>query len=104
MAKQVIDLGTAPDTETGDNARAWAGKSNSNFTELYDSKTDWKFIASSFVEKGGGNSGAGLEANDRVYFKKITNNGTPMMLIGHTYNGGDDQIRTNYTQEQTIDI
>ena len=66
---------------------------------------DWLYISDSFVEKGAGNTNKiVLETNDIVYFKKITNNGDPLTLIGQTYNGVDDQLRTNYTQNQSIDI
>lgn len=36
MAQQVIFTGTTLNDGTGDSARAWATKSNANFTELYD--------------------------------------------------------------------
>ena len=45
-----------------------------------------------------------LEIGDEVYFKKISNNGNPMTLIGHTYLGGDQELRESYQQNQTIDI
>jgi len=45
-----------------------------------------------------------LEIGDEVYFKKITNSGDPKTLIGHTYNGGDDQEFASYTQNQSIEI
>lgn len=35
MARQEINIGTSPNTQTGDDARTWATKSNANFTELY---------------------------------------------------------------------
>lgn len=66
---------------------------------------DWIYINDSFVEKGSGNTNQTvLETNDIVYFKKITNSGSPLTLVGQTYNGGDDQVRTSYTQNQSIDI
>lgn len=36
MAKQIINTGTIPDDHTGDSLRVAFGKTNSNFTELYD--------------------------------------------------------------------
>ena len=36
MAKQVLNVGSAPDDGTGDTVRAGAIKTNENFTELYD--------------------------------------------------------------------
>jgi hypothetical protein len=45
-----------------------------------------------------------LEVGDEVYFKKITNGGDPVTLIGHTYDGGDEQLFENYTQNQSIEI
>jgi len=36
MAKQVLNVGSAPDDGTGDTVRAGAIKTNDNFTELYD--------------------------------------------------------------------
>lgn len=66
---------------------------------------DWLYIGDSFVEKGAGNtSKTVLEINDIVFFKKITNLSDPLTLIGQTYDGGDDQLRANYTQNQSIDI
>lgn len=66
---------------------------------------NWKFIEGSFVEKGSGKTSTTvLEPTDDVYFKKITNAGDPLTLIGHTYDGGDTQLRTSYTQNQVIDI
>jgi hypothetical protein len=37
MAKQIIDIGTTPNDDTGDPIRVCFDKSNDNFTELYDS-------------------------------------------------------------------
>lgn len=36
MAKQVIDIGSGPNTNTGDSARLMSQKVNANFDELYD--------------------------------------------------------------------
>lgn len=36
MSLQIINIGTGPNTQTGDNARTWAGKSNANFQFLLD--------------------------------------------------------------------
>ena len=64
----------------------------------------WKYIEDSFVEKGAGNvSDNVLEVNDVVYFKKITNGATyNQTLIGHTYDGGDKDLETSYTQNQAM--
>ncbi len=40
MAKQTIEIGSGPNTKTGDDARTSAQKSNSNFTELYNHNTN----------------------------------------------------------------
>lgn len=40
MTKQVINLGTVPNDRTGDPVRTAFGKTNQNFTELYDSRTN----------------------------------------------------------------
>jgi hypothetical protein len=81
-----------------------------NLTELADIigsiigvTLGWRWIESSNVEKDGANSNNSvLEVNDEVYFKKITNNGDPVTLVGWTYNGGDKQLITSYSQNQAI--
>lgn len=35
MAQQTINIGSGPNTKSGDDARTWAQKSNSNFNELF---------------------------------------------------------------------
>lgn len=50
MAKQLIDIGTGPNTKDGDTIRLAFTKVNSNFTEVYDSLTTL----------GGGTSGGTL--------------------------------------------
>lgn len=74
----------------------------SNEFSLEESK--WITIDDSFVEKITGINQTILEIDDIVYFKKITNNGDPLTLVGQTYIGGNDQLRSSYTQNQSIDI
>lgn len=63
----------------------------------------WLFIEGSNVQKDGANSNDSvLEANDVVYFKNITNAGDPLTLVGYTYNGGDKNLLSSYTQNQVI--
>lgn len=63
------------------------------------------WIEDCFVRKASGNVDTTLiEVNDEVHFKKITNAGGPLMLLGQTYVGGDKQIRTSYVQNNAIDI
>jgi hypothetical protein len=63
----------------------------------------WRWIEGSNVEKDGANSNDSvLEVNDEVYFKKITNGGDPVTLVGWTYNGGDKELITSYSQNQAI--
>jgi len=68
----------------------------------------WVWIDSYWVQKGSGNTDlTALEINDEVYFRKITNAGDPLTLMGQTWDGGDaaaEQLRVNYTQNQAIDI
>lgn len=65
----------------------------------------WLWVENSFIVKDVGNTDKTLlEANDVVYFKPITNSGDPLTLVGQTYDGGDKQERTSYTQNQVIDI
>jgi hypothetical protein len=81
-----------------------------NLTELADIigsiigvTLGWLWIEGSNVEKDGANSNNSvLEVNDEVYFKKITNAGDPVTLVGWTYNGGDKQLITSYSQNQAI--
>ena len=51
MAKQTINIGTGPNTKTGDPLRTAFGKINDNFTELYSGA-------------GGGGSGSSLVNGD----------------------------------------
>lgn len=65
----------------------------------------WIWVEDSWIVKIGGNIDTTLlEGGDEVYFKKITNAGDPLTLLGHTYDSGDKQLRTSYTQNQAIDI
>ena len=65
----------------------------------------WVWIDSYWVQKGSGNTDLTiLETDDEVYFRKITNGSDPLTLMGQTYDGGDEQLRSNYTQNQVIDI
>ncbi|QLE02877.1 hypothetical protein HX109_15360 [Galbibacter sp. BG1] len=41
MAQQIINIGSSPNNGTGDPARTWAQKSNANFTELYNTKSQF---------------------------------------------------------------
>ena len=67
MAKQTIDLGTGPDTGTGDPARTAFTKTNDNFTELYD-----------FATAGGAN---------RIYFSAPSSPFTPITNANLLFNG-----------------
>jgi hypothetical protein len=44
MAKQTINLGTGPNTKTGDPLRTAFGKINDNFTELYDGDNSTNYL------------------------------------------------------------
>jgi len=57
MAIQNIDLGVSPNSETGDDARTWAGKTNANFAYLEGLILAYKKIQIGlyFVEKASGN-------------------------------------------------
>lgn len=59
------------------------------------------FVRKANLETANANA---LEIGDEVYFRKITNDGDPKTLIGHTYNGGDEQLLASYTQNQSIEI
>ena len=77
----------------------------SAFYNLAPTSFGMLWIEDCFVRKAFGNSNITLiEANDEVHFKKITNAGDPLMLVGQTYDGGDKQLRTSYTQNNAIDI
>ena len=81
-----------------------------NITELSDIigniigvGVGWKWIEGSNVEKDiGNNNNSLLEINDEVYFKKITNAGDPVTLMGWTYIGGDKQLISSYSLNQSI--
>lgn len=65
----------------------------------------WVWIDSYWVQKGSGNTDLTvLETGDEVYFRKITNGTDPITLMGQSWDGGDEQLRSNYTQNQVIDV
>jgi len=41
---------------------------------------------------------------DIMIYKEITNNGNPMVLMGHTFLGGDEQLRSSYNKLIPTDI
>ena len=70
MAKQIINIGSAPNDNTGDSLRVGGAKINQNFTELYDTVGNLANVAFSgsfndltdvpeFSEGGGGGGGEG---------------------------------------------
>jgi len=101
-------LGVNAEIPIYDNTGALTGRIN--LTELADiigsiigATVGWRWIESSNVEKDGSNSNNSvLEVNDVVYFKQITNAGDPVTLVGWTYNGGDKQLISSYSQNQAI--
>lgn len=101
-------LGVNAEIPIYDNTGSLTGRIN--LTELADiigsivgATVGWLWIESSNVEKDGSNSNNSvLEVNDVVYFKQITNSGDPVTLVGWTYNGGDKQLITSYSQNQAI--
>jgi len=107
-SKSVLELPTATNPIAADWAIVWntaLGRAEKVAYSTISGATNWIWIDDSWVEKTVGNTDlTTLEANDNVYFKKITNGGDPLTLIGHTYDGGDAQLRASYTQNQVIDI
>lgn len=53
MAKKLINLGAAPNDNTGDSLRAGGSIINSNFNELYDAKEDLESNIAGKTDKGG---------------------------------------------------
>ena len=75
-----------------------------DFFDLATTSYGMLWIEDCFVRKAFGNSNITIiEVNDEVHFKKIANTGDPLMLIGQTYDGGDKQLRTSYTQNNAVD-
>jgi hypothetical protein len=105
-SKNILDLPTATNIQLTDWAVVWnvnTERAEKVRISQIPGVSAWIWIEDSFVEKGSGNlDKALLEANDIVYFKKITNAGDPITLIGHTYDGGDKQLQTSYTQNQAL--
>jgi hypothetical protein len=66
------------------------------------SSPGWIWNVNYWMVKGTGTNVDVLEVDDEVYFRKITNAGDPITLIGFTYNGGDEQLQTSYTQNQAL--
>ena len=68
MAKQVIDLGTAGDLATGDNARAAFEKVNENFSEVYVDIANLKIDDANDVTKVNNRTGSvELDITDAKY-------------------------------------
>ncbi len=102
-SKTVLELPLATSPVAADWSMVW----NTSLGRLervpYNGASNWVWIDGSQVEKGAGNTDRTLlEVNDEVYFKKITNSGDPLTLVGHTYDGGDKQLEASYTQNQAI--
>lgn len=57
------------------------------------------------IEKADGNTGgsAVIEINDKVFFKEVLDGDETVMLLGHTYIGGDVTLRSSYEQKTIID-
>ncbi|MEL4307435.1 hypothetical protein [Joostella sp. CR20] len=49
------------------------------------------------IVKRGGNTLDSLQVGDRVWFKKVDDNGTEITLEGHKYNGGDATLYASYS-------
>lgn len=66
MALQTIDRGTSANSETGDDARTWAGKTNANFLYLEGLINLKKVkISTYWVDKNGNTDIQNFEVGDR---------------------------------------
>jgi len=105
-SKTVLELPTATNPVATDWAVIWNTINNRAEKVPYaliSGASNWVWIDNSQVEKGVGNTDLeNLEVGDEVYFKKITNGGDPVTLVGHTYDGGDEELEASYTQNQAI--
>lgn len=81
-------------------------KSYPNVTFLTGGTADilpFAIVDNYMIRKADGNVSDSLQSGDEVFFRVITNNGDPVLLIGQTYIGGDEQLRSSYEQQTTID-
>lgn len=105
-SKTVLELPTATSPIAADWAIIWntaSGRLEKVPYSLISGASNWVWIDGSQVEKGIGNNDLTiLEIGDEIYFKKITNAGDPLTLVGQTYDGGDKQLEASYTQNQAI--
>ena len=112
-SKQVDELPTATTVLGSDWAIIW-NNANQRAEKIpistIQASTGWLWIEDSYVEKGAGNESlTTLEDGDIVYFKKITNAGDPITLVGHTYDpnavgGLDKELETSYELLQSISV
>lgn len=105
-AQEVLQLPTNTNLAVGDWIVVWS-IANSRLEKLSVnsikfSSPGWIWNVDYWMVKGTGTNVDLLEVDDEVYFRKITNAGDPITLIGFTYNGGDEQLQTSYTQNQAL--
>jgi hypothetical protein len=105
-SKSILELPTASNPLSTEWAIIWNNTTNRAEKVRLSSiikEFTWIWIELSFVEKDTGNTDElVLEVNDIVWFKKITNAGDPLTLVGFTYIGGDKQLLSSYEQQQAI--
>jgi hypothetical protein len=104
----ILDLPTNSNLQGTDWAVVWSNANNRLEKVLVSTLTanlGWIWINGYYLSKGVGNVDLNaLEVGDEVYYKKIDNNGDPITLVGHTYNGPDEDLESSYTQNQSISI
>lgn len=99
MAKQIINVGTAPNDKTGDPARVWAGKVNANFTELFQ---NYGTVNGNLfqIRKKPGNTTMGLfEIGDVAIGGFWDENEFWKIAI---FLGGDQDVKTNWNIIESI--
>ena len=108
MPFNAINRGQFPGDASGEVTYTSWGKANAMFLELFDliSLIDtYPFVkvGESFIKKEGTNvTRIELEIGDTILWREISNNGDPIVLMGHTYIGGDQELETSYELTKVI--
>lgn len=100
MIKQTINLGTGPNTKTGDSAKVGGQKINTNFDYLFSKVLPLPSGDFRLVAKGWGNTAETDEVGDLFMGWK---DAATFWKIAK-WNGGDQSNRANYTPIEWIEF